>query len=122
VLLKACLNGPRRPDEHPALPVGPADGPTQRLAAVRGWSVVPDFASVNWHEAGSVELAGELLERGVGVEAGLWTPEAVESWNAWSQRSRCLRVLLEVPAGRPALDNAELVVAARAILDRVQRS
>jgi uncharacterized protein (DUF849 family) len=156
VLLKACLNGPRRPGDHPALPVTPAElaaaaagavaagagalhvhpkdasgadsldraavsaavtavraaapgvpvgvttgawaatDPEARRAAVRGWTVRPDFASVNWHEPGSVELATDLLDRDIGVEAGLWTPDAVRDWLAWPYRRRCLRVLLEV--------------------------
>lgn len=161
MLIKACLNGPRRPGDHPALPVTPAelgvaaaaavaagagalhvhpkDGsgadtldaaavaatvaavraaapgtpvgittgawaavdPAARRAAVRGWTVLPDFVSVNWHEAGSAELAADLLDRGVGVEAGLWTPEAVRAWLDWPERARCLRVLLEVLADAP---------------------
>lgn len=159
LLLKACLNGARRPVEHPALPVTPgelaedvarvvaagvgavhlhvkdADGtdtlsgtalasvltevraaapgvpvgvttgawavpdPAERLAAVRAWSVLPDFASVNWHEAGAEAVAGALLERGVAVEAGLWHVEAAEAWLASPLRDRCLRVLLELPDG-----------------------
>lgn len=140
MLLKACLNGSRRPGEHPALPVRPSEvaeaavaavaagagavhvhskdveggdtldaaalarvveaaraaapgtsvgvttgawassGPRERLALVRSWQVLPDFASVNWHEPGAEDVATELLLRGVGVEAGLWTPRAVKSW------------------------------------------
>ena len=86
----------------PGTPVGvttgawAAAGPAARRAAVRGWSALPDFASVNWHEAGSADLAADLLDRGVGVEAGLWTPDAVRAWLGWPDRGRCLRVLLEV--------------------------
>jgi uncharacterized protein (DUF849 family) len=161
MLVKACLNGPRRRAEHPALPVTPAElavaasaavaagagalhvhpkdgsgadtvdgaavaavlaavraavpgtpvgvttgawaaaGPARR-AAVRGWTALPDFASVNWHEDGSADLAADLLERGVGVEAGLWTPAAVRAWLDWPGRRRCLRVLLEVMDDEPA--------------------
>ena len=158
MLLKACVNGSRTPDEHPALPVTPAEiaaaaagavaagvgalhvhpkdaggadtldasavaavldavraavpdtpvgvttgawASADRAAAVRDWTVLPDFASVNWHEPGSVSLAEDLLARGVGVEAGLWTVEAVRAWLAWPARDRTLRVLLEV-MGDPA--------------------
>jgi len=41
-----------------------------RVSAVRSWSdlrVLPDFASVNWHEDGADEAAAALLEVGVGV-------------------------------------------------------
>ena len=73
-----------------------AADPTERLAEVNAWRVLPDFASVNWHEPGAEELAAALLDCGVGVEAGLWTPASVARWNRWPHRDRCLRVLLEV--------------------------
>src|SRR5580704_9935808 len=57
-----------------------------RLRAVDGWTVLPDFASVNWHEPGSPALAETLLGIGVGVEPGLWQPAAVAAWRAWSRR------------------------------------
>lgn len=38
--------------------------------------MLPDFASVNWHEDGADEVAAALLEIGVGVEAGLWHVDA----------------------------------------------
>ncbi|MEU5254511.1 3-keto-5-aminohexanoate cleavage protein [Streptomyces longwoodensis] len=49
------------------------DGPTTRVDRVRRWTVLPDHASVNWHEPGAEELAAALLDRGVGVEAGIWS-------------------------------------------------
>ena len=172
-LLKACLNGARRPGEHPRLPVTPeeiaadavaavaagagavhvhakdVDGtdtfdgdavdrtvaavraaaadtpvgvttgawalpdPAQRVAAVRTWSALPDFASVNWHEAGAADVAAALLERGIGVEAGLWHEDAVRAWLASPHRGSCLRILLEVvePVG-DGLAQADALVAA----------
>jgi uncharacterized protein (DUF849 family) len=148
-MLKACLNGGRRRDEHaavpltaaelgadaarcatlgaaavhihprdtdgaeslrpeviadalcavraarPGLPVGVSTGawiepdPAARVAAVRAWSVLPDFASVNVHEPGAEAVAAALHERGVLVEAGLWTLDAVAAYRCW-----------RVPAGR----------------------
>ena len=171
-MLQACLNGARRPAEHPALPVPAAalaadaaavaaagaaevhlhvkdaggadtlDGdrvaevltavrgavpglpvgvttgawaapdPTARLTAVAGWTVLPSYASVNWHEAGAEDLAAALLERGIGVEAGLWTAGAVRAWRSSPLRDRCLRVLLEVPdGGDGAVPAADLLAA-----------
>jgi uncharacterized protein (DUF849 family) len=161
-VLEACLNGPRLPGDHAALPVTPeelardsarvaatgvaavhlhpknaagedtldpasvaavltkvrsaapgvpigvttgawaVDDPERRAELVRSWQVLPDFASVNWHEAGSVTLAEALLQLGVGVEAGLWHEDAVESWLRWRRRNQCLRVLLELPDGLDA--------------------
>ena len=176
MLLKACLNGPRRTGEHPALPVTaaaiaedaaralaagagavhvhPKDGggadslrpadvdavvaavrdrapglpvgvttgawaepdPAARVAAVRAWTVLPDFASVNWHEDGADDVAAALLERGIGVEAGLWHSAAVDVWLASPLRDRCLRVLVEVPDGPGP---AEAVAEADRLLARL---
>jgi uncharacterized protein (DUF849 family) len=172
-LLKACLNGPRRPAEHPRLPVTPeqiatdaaaataagaqavhvhakdrngADtldarrvdsvvtavqtaipgvpvgvttgawampDPVRRVAAVRAWSVLPDFASVNWHEAGADDVAATLLDRGIAVEAGLWHVEAIRGWLASPHRGQCLRALLEIdtPIG-DGLAQADALVTA----------
>ncbi len=73
-----------------------APGPAERIFQVRAWTVRPDFASVNWHEPGSAELAEALLDAGVGVEPGLWTADSVWAWRTWPHRGRCVRLLLEV--------------------------
>lgn len=163
-MLKACLNGGRGRDEHPAVPVTPADlaadaarcaglgagavhvhprdlagreslhpsviaaaldairaaspglsvgvstgawiepDPAARVAAVRAWTVLPDFASVNAHEPGAEAVAAALHERGVLVEAGLWTRDAVEAYKGW-----------QVPAGRILIEcmaeDAEVALA-----------
>lgn len=154
--LQAAINGARTPDEHPRLPVSPAqlaaaaldavragaqavhlhpktpDGrdsllpgtvaaavsavrevlpdiplgvttgywalpdARERLAAIGSWDVVPDFASVNWHEPGSPELAELLLSKGIGVEAGIFHAEAAAAWAASDLAVRCLRVMVEL--------------------------
>lgn len=87
----------------PGVPVGISSGwwilpdAGARLAAVRAWTALPDFVSVNWHETGAPELAEVLLERGVGVEAGLWTADALRAFLAWPRRDEVLRVLVEMP-------------------------
>ncbi len=177
MLLEACVNGARRPHEHPRLPVTAAliaaavaaaavagagavhvhvkdgdggdvmDGaalaavlvaareaapgvpvgvttgawvlpdPAERMAAIRGWGVLPDFASVNWHEDGADDVAAVLLELGVGVEAGLWHAAAVDAWLASEHRDRCMRVLLELPDG---LDAVATEIEAARLLQRVR--
>jgi len=87
----------------PGVPVGVTTGEwaapivTDRLEAVRSWSVLPDFASVNWHEDGADAVAQALLDRGVGVEAGIWHTAGLDAWVASPLRNRCLRVLVELP-------------------------
>ncbi|MFC4907016.1 3-keto-5-aminohexanoate cleavage protein [Actinomadura gamaensis] len=77
--------------------------PAARAAQVRAWTVLPDHASVNWHEDGAADVASALLERGVGVEAGIYsgTP-AAERFRAWPHAHRVLRVLAEVTDTDPA--------------------
>lgn len=102
------------------VPVGVTTGawaepdPTARRARVRGWTVLPDVASVNWHEPGAEELAATLLERGVGVEAGIWSgTDGAARFTASPLASRVLRVLAEVtdPAPRTAARSARALLA-----------
>lgn len=156
MFVKACLNGARRVEDHPAVPrtpdelataaaaavaagaaaihmhprddsgaesldgsaispavaavkaaVGPDVGvgvstgawflpdPDDRLRAVATWTDLPDFASVNLHEEGAVDLARALLDRGVGVEAGLWHAEGARVLVDSGLAHRCTRLLLE---------------------------
>lgn len=98
----------------PGVPIGVTTGawtipdPRGRVAAIRSWSALPDFASVNWHEPGADVVAAVLLERGVDVEAGLWRADAVAAWQSSPSRDRCFRVLVELPGGLdPAGTQAE---------------
>lgn len=71
--------------------------PDERAAQVRSWTVLPDHASVNWHEDGAAAVATALLERGVGVEAGIYsgTP-AARRFLSWPHAHRVLRILAEI--------------------------
>lgn len=94
----------------PSIPVGVTTGawivPARdvRLATVRGWTELPDFASVNFHEAGAAELARLLLERGIGFEAGLSSPTAVVALLSSGLGNRAVRLLIEPMEDR--LDDA----------------
>ena len=85
------------------VPVGVTTGawaepdPAARLARVRSWTVLPDHASVNWHEEGAERIAAVLLDLGVGVEAGIWSgTDAAARFAASPLGPRVLRVLAEV--------------------------
>ncbi|MFH8774572.1 3-keto-5-aminohexanoate cleavage protein [Streptomyces sp. NPDC017958] len=100
-------------------PVGVTTGawaepdPAARLDRVRSWSVLPDFASVNWHEPGAEEVAEQLLARGVGVEAGIWSgTDGAARFAVSPLGPRVLRVLAEVTDPDPATAQA----SARALL------
>jgi len=70
--------------------------PIRRVQLVAGWEELPDFASVNWHEPGAKEVARALLNRGVGVEAGLWYADVAERFARDPLAPECLRILIEV--------------------------
>ncbi|MEO7003359.1 MAG: 3-keto-5-aminohexanoate cleavage protein, partial [Ktedonobacterales bacterium] len=158
MLIKACLNGSRTLEEHPALPNTPeeltqaavaavAEGagalhihprdasgaqtlavgdqaaaltairarlPTipigvstaewiepdvaRRLAAIHAWQALPlppDFASVNFSEAGAELVCEALLAVGIGVEAGLAAVDDAQRLLASGLAPRCLRILIE---------------------------
>ena len=40
---------------------------------MRGWTVLPDYVSVNLHEPEAEDVVALMQARGIGVEAGLWT-------------------------------------------------
>lgn len=102
------------------VPVGVTTGawaepdPRRRVERVRAWTVLPDHASVNWHEPGAELVAAALLERGVGVEAGLWSgTEGPRRFLASPLAPRVLRVLAEVMDTDPgtAEDSARSLLA-----------
>lgn len=84
---------------------------SQRLALIRAWDVLPDFASVNIHEEGATQVISLLLDKGVGVEAGIWNAQAAETFLNSGLAGECLRILLE-----PAEEAGD----ARANLERIE--
>lgn len=71
-------------------------GLPDRHAAVRAWRTPPDLVTLNLSEDGAVELATTLLDRGIGIEAGLFTPADAETLLAAPWAARVHRVLVEV--------------------------
>ncbi|WP_039641952.1 3-keto-5-aminohexanoate cleavage protein [Streptomyces sp. 769] len=103
------------------VPVGVTTGawaepdPRRRAERIASWTVLPDHASVNWHEDGADTVAAALLERGVGIEAGIWADtEAAARFAASPFAPRVLRVLAEViddTDPRTAPDTARALLA-----------
>lgn len=103
-----------------SVPVGVTTGawadpdPAERVAHIRAWTVLPDHASVNWHEPGAEAVAEALMDRGVGVEAGIWSgTDGTERFMASALGPRVLRVLAEVTDPDPgtARDSARALLA-----------
>lgn len=107
----------------PGIPVGVTTGawatadPQVRAAQVRAWTVLPDHASVNWHEDGAADVAAALLDRGVGIEAGIYsgTP-AAQRFLGWPGSRRVLRVLAEITEATPQ----DALQAAAGLLDELE--
>jgi|SRR5579875_3583097 len=107
----------------PALPVGVSTGawiepqPARRLQLITSWGSLPaalrpDFASVNLCEEGAVAVCAALLDGGIGVEAGLWSPADVRVLRENGLADRCVRYLIELVREETA---AEAIAVARAI-------
>lgn len=107
----------------PTLPLGVSTAawiepdPARRLALVRQWRTLPDYASVNLTEEGAIELCRELLARGIAVEAGVESPDDAERLHAAGIATACLRILIEPPE---VIADAAIATACRIIaaLDR----
>ena len=71
------------------------------------------------HEEGAVQVAKLLLDRGVGVEAGLCNGQAAEIFVESDIANKCLRVLIELAeeSMSAAFANLELI---EAVLNRVK--
>jgi uncharacterized protein (DUF849 family) len=88
-----------------------------RHKLVSEWTVLPDFAAVNFKEDGAEDLARLLLSRGVALEIGFTDPQGTEAFVARGLAARCLRILLE-PQEASADAALENVRAIEAVLDR----
>ncbi|WP_044364723.1 3-keto-5-aminohexanoate cleavage protein [Streptomyces natalensis] len=93
-------------------------GTSRARSGLRGriasWTVPPDYASVNWHEPGADTVAAALLERGIGIEAGLWSgTDAAARFTRSPFAPRVLRILAEVigPEGESARHTARELLA-----------
>jgi uncharacterized protein (DUF849 family) len=73
-----------------------APGGRARQRHIRDWQVLPDYVSVNLIEEDATEMIELVLGKGIGVEAGLWSPGDAEKFVASPNARRCLRVLLEI--------------------------
>jgi len=107
----------------PGVPVGVTTGawivpdPSLRLKLIEEWTELPDFASVNFNEAGAVELAQLLISRGVAIEAGLCDAVAAANLLNSTLVQRCIRILLE-PQEQELESALDVVKGIESTLDR----
>ena len=60
------------------------------------WQTLPDYVSINLIEEDCAEVIDLALSKGIGVEAGIWSPADAEKFIAHPGAGRCLRVLIEI--------------------------
>jgi uncharacterized protein (DUF849 family) len=87
--------------------------PEKRHALVAAWTDLPELVTANQGEEGIVELCELLIERGIGIEAGLLTHGDAHAFVASGLPARCVRAMVE-PLGE---DPDSAVAEAEAIED-----
>jgi uncharacterized protein (DUF849 family) len=90
--------------------------PRRRLELVASWTDLPDLVTANQGEPGIVDLCGHLIERGVGIEAGLLSLEDARAFVAAGIADRCVRVLVE-PLDADPTDAVAHAAAIEQVLD-----
>jgi uncharacterized protein (DUF849 family) len=87
--------------------------PTRRLKLIAAWSELPELVTANQGEDGIVELCEHLIDREVGIEAGLLTVADAEAFVESGLAPRCVRALVEPLGTEPeaALAEAEAIEA-----------
>ena len=88
--------------------------PAARQALVAGWTELPELVTANQGEPGIAGLCALLLDRGVGIEAGLLTVDDAHAFVASGLAARCTRVLME-----PLDADPDAAVAHAAEMERV---
>src|SRR3954447_17714133 len=88
--------------------------PERRLALVASWTDLPELVTANQGEPGIVELCEHLLERKVGIEAGLLELGDAHRFVAAGIAERCARVLVE-----PLDEEPKTAVAHAAAIEQV---
>lgn len=91
-------------------------GAGDRVEAIRAWTRPPDLVSLNLEQPDALPLGAALLERGIGIEAGVFGVADAEALLAAPWASRVRRVLVEVLDEE---DGDAAVATARAIDDVV---
>jgi uncharacterized protein (DUF849 family) len=88
--------------------------PDRRHELVGAWTRLPELVTANQGEAGIVELCEHLIERGVGIEAGLLSVSDAEAFVRRGLAGSCVRALIE-----PLNADPEDAVAHAAAIERV---
>jgi len=88
--------------------------PARRRALIAAWTEWPELVTANQGEDGIVELCDVLLERGVGIEAGLLSLADAEVFAASGLHDHCVRAMVE-----PLGEDPEVAVAEAEAIEKV---
>lgn len=88
--------------------------PARRLELIARWTGLPDLVTANQGESGVQELCEHLVERGVGIEAGILELSDAEAFVRSGLASACARALIE-----PLDQDPERAVADAAAMEDV---
>lgn len=99
--------------------------PRRRLQLIAAWTELPDLVTANQGEAGILELCEHLIQRGVGIEAGLLSLGDAHAFVRSGIADRCVRVLVgpldvdpeDAIAHAAAME--EVLVAAGIVLEQI---
>src|SRR6266508_5215220 len=69
--------------------------PDRRRALIATWTELPDLVTANMGEAGILDLCDLLIERGIGIEAGLLSLHDARVFVASGLAPRCVRAMVE---------------------------
>ena len=69
--------------------------PERRVALVAAWTELPELVTANQGEKGIAELCDLLIERGIGIEAGLLSLSDAHTFTASGIAGRCVRAMIE---------------------------
>ena len=81
--------------------------PERRRALVAGWTELPELVTANQGEEGILDLCALLVERGVGIEAGLLSLVDAHAFVASGIASQCVRAMVEPLGEDPDMAVAE---------------
>ncbi|MDQ3863963.1 MAG: 3-keto-5-aminohexanoate cleavage protein [Actinomycetota bacterium] len=85
--------------------------PGRRRALVAAWTELPDLVTANQGEEGIRELCEQLVELGIGIEAGLLSLGDAHAFVASGTAPRCVRAMVEPLDSEPleAVAHAEAI-------------
>jgi uncharacterized protein (DUF849 family) len=81
--------------------------PARRRRLVAAWTELPELVTANQGEEGIVHLCALLVERGVGIEAGLLSLDDARAFVASGIAGRCVRAMVEPLGEEPDAAVAE---------------